>query len=52
MSRFDTRTCQIDGWDNQLPVCEGTEKVKYTIGFSWKNNIWFPKRPFSEQFLK
>lgn len=26
MSRFDTRTCQEGGWDNQLPACEGTEK--------------------------
>ncbi|XP_051764951.1 complement factor H-like isoform X2 [Ctenopharyngodon idella] len=22
MSRFDTRTCQEGGWDNQLPACE------------------------------
>ncbi|KAK7137130.1 hypothetical protein R3I93_017257 [Phoxinus phoxinus] len=22
MSRFDTRTCQDGGWDNQLPACE------------------------------
>jgi len=26
-SRFETRTCRDGGWDNHLPVCEGTEKV-------------------------
>lgn len=53
MSRFDTRTCREGGWDNQLPVCEGTEKspthlkIKdLKVGFSPKNHL------SKEQFLK
>ncbi|XP_051980188.1 coagulation factor XIII B chain-like isoform X3 [Xyrauchen texanus] len=31
-NRFDSRTCRIGGWDNQLPVCEETICVPDHIG--------------------
>ncbi|XP_051549691.1 complement factor H-like isoform X5 [Myxocyprinus asiaticus] len=31
-TRYDSRTCRIGGWDNQLPVCEETTCVPDHIG--------------------